>query len=386
MGQGNNASILLVDDDRNILFLLSEALKKYNYDLTMANGGEKALKVLDEKRFDLIISDLQMPRVDGLDVLKVGKEKNPDTEVLIITGYGSVKSAVNAMKLGAFEYLSKPVDVEELRLKVAQALKHRELKIQIEEQRRALKEYHEMIQRDLNLAEQIHQSLIPEPIQHEKVKIGVKYKPMIGLGGDFADIFFDGKKSIFLTLIDVTGHGISAALLVNRICSEVRKLVREELEPNEILFNLNNFIIDVFDQTGMFLTAFVTKIDLEKLSFTYSGSSHPSLIVWDSKEKRYNKLFSQNVIIGFEKNDNNIFEQDTISLNSGDRIFLYTDGIIEAENDQRKALGIDGLIQIIDDLKDQPVSALVDSVIEVIRQKSYTQVRDDIFLIAADIL
>ena len=156
MGQGNNASILLVDDDRNILFLLSEALKKYNYDLTMANGGEKALKVLDEKRFDLIISDLQMPRVDGLDVLKVGKEKNPDTEVLIITGYGSVKSAVNAMKLGAFEYLSKPVDVEELRLKVAQALKHRELKIQIEEQRRALKEYHEMIQRDLNLAEQIH--------------------------------------------------------------------------------------------------------------------------------------------------------------------------------------------------------------------------------------
>ena len=92
------------------------------------------------------------------------------------------------------------------------------------------------------------------------------------------------------------------------------------------------------------------------------------------------------MIIGFEKNDNNIFEQDTISLNSGDRIFLYTDGIIEAENDQRKALGIDGLIQIIDDLKDQPVSALVDSVIEVIRQKSYTQVRDDIFLIAADIL
>lgn len=379
-------SILLVDDDRNILFLLSEALKRENYQLTTANGGEKALVILKDRYFDLIISDLQMPKVDGIEVLQAGKQKNPDTEVLIVTGYGSIKSAVNAMKMGAFEYLSKPVDVEELRLKVAQALKHKELKIQIAEQQKALNEYHELIQRDLKLAEQVHQSLIPEALSLEKIDIGVKYKPMIGLGGDFADIYYDGKASIYLTLIDVTGHGISAALLVNRISSEVRKLVREEIEPNEILFHLNNFIIDVFDQTGMFLTAFTTKFNISDYSFTYSGSAHPALIVWKSDQQRYRRLSSQNMIIGFEKTAANNFYQERIKLNPGDRLFLYTDGIVEAENENQKSLGVEGLIRMFDDLKGAPAKIMVEILMQRLGEQKYTQVRDDIFLIAADIL
>jgi len=378
-------SILLVDDDRNILFLLSEALKKFDYDLTMANGGEKALEILKDNEFDLIISDLQMPRVDGIDVLKAGKAKNPDTEVVIVTGYGSIKSAVRAMKLGASDYLSKPVDVEELRLKTAQALKNRELKIQIAVQKKAIDEYNEMIQRDLELAEQVQQSLVPEEFTNGKIDIGVKYSPMIELGGDFADIYYDGKQFIYLTLIDVTGHGISAALLVNRICSEVRKLVREELEPNQILFHLNNFIIDVFEQTGMFLTAFTNRIDLQNFTLTYAGSSHPASILWKNNEQMFYKLSSQNVIIGFEKQQSNSFIQDTIQLHPNDKLFLYTDGIVEAENEKREALGIKGFINIIDKLKHKPAKKITNSIIKDMHALKYTQVRDDIFLIVADV-
>jgi serine phosphatase RsbU (regulator of sigma subunit) len=379
------ATILLVDDDKNILFLLSEALKKYGYDLTLVNGGEKALEILKENEFDLVVSDLQMPKVSGIDILSVVKEKYTDTEVLLVTGYGSIKTAVKAMKLGAFDYLSKPVDVEELRHKVNQALNQKELKIQLAEQQKALNEYHEMIQRDMKLAEQIHQSLIPQINKDDKFDIGVKYLPMIGLGGDFADVYYDGEKYIYITLIDVTGHGISAALLVNRICSEVRKLVRENLHPARILHDLNNFIMDVFDHTGMFLTTFTTRINTENYKFSYAGSAHPALILWENNKNRFVKLSSQNVIIGFERKEENEFVQNEIQLNTGDKLFLYTDGIVEAENEQNNALGIKGFVNIINQLKSLPAKEIVERIIEDVQQQYYTQVRDDIFLIAVDV-
>ncbi|NOZ61241.1 MAG: SpoIIE family protein phosphatase [Calditrichaeota bacterium] len=380
------ASILLVDDDKNILFLLSEALKRDYDDLTMALGGEKALEIIKENDFDLVISDLQMPRVDGMEILRATKEKNRETEVLIVTGYGSVRTAVNAMKSGAFDYLSKPIDVEELRLKAAQALKHRDLKIQNEQQQRAIAEFNEMIQRDLNLAEQVHRSLIPESTRIENIDIGIKYQPMISLGGDFADIYYDQNRYLFITLIDVTGHGISASLLVNRICTEVRRLVREELDPGEILFHLNNFIIEVFDSMGMFLTAMVLKLDLEKFSLTYAGSAHPDLLIFDTDERSAKRFPAQNLIIGFEKTDPQNFKQNSVKLNPGDRIFLYTDGLIEAENENRNQLGINGLIKIIEALPNKKVRDFVDEILAKLDKQDYNQVRDDVFLIGVEIL
>ncbi|MBD3290990.1 response regulator, partial [candidate division KSB1 bacterium] len=237
------ASILVVDDDKNILLFLREILARMGHELTTADNGAKALEILEEKGFDLIVSDLQMPWVDGISVLKASKKKDPDTEVLILTGYGSIKSAVRAMKAGAFEYLSKPVDVDELRIKVNQALEHRDMKIEIERQKQELTEFNEMIARDLKLAEQVQDSLVPQPFENHRIGVGVKYMPMIGVGGDYADIYFDGLRTVYLTIVDVTGHGITAALLVNRVCNEVRKLIRDQLEPNQIITNLNNFIV-----------------------------------------------------------------------------------------------------------------------------------------------
>ncbi len=380
------SSILITDDDNSILLLLSKVLGTNDHELTLANDGKEAIKQIEQKRFDLIITDLQMPEVNGIDVLQAGKKKNPETEILILTGHASVKTAVNAMKLGAYEYLTKPVDVEELRLKVAQALKHRELKIEIERQQRKIDEYNEMIQRDLKLAEQVQQSLVPLPISNSKIDIGLKHLPMIGVGGDFADIYYDGEQFVYITMIDITGHGITAALLVNRICSEIRSLVRDEFEPNEILYNLNNFVIDIFHRTGMFLTMFTSKLDLNANTFTYAGSSHPALILWKQHEQKFQKLSSQNMIIGFEKQSVESFTQDTVQLDSGDRLFFYTDGIIEAENESREQFGIKRLLAIIDKVKEKSSQEIADTVVAYMQEQQFTQVRDDIFIIVGHVL
>lgn len=380
------ASILLVDDDTNILKFFKEVLSKMGHQLTLANGGAQALKILEKNNdFDLLISDLQMPVVDGISLLKASKKKNPDTEVLILTGYGSIKSAVRAMKAGAFEYLSKPVDIEELRLKVDQALKHREMRIKIEKQQQEINEYHEMIARDLKLSEQVQQSLVPQPIKNNRIEIGVKYLPMIGVGGDFADIYYDGNSHVYLTIVDVTGHGITAALLVNRVCSELRKLIREGLNPNEILYNLNDFIIEIFYRTGMFLTMFSCMLDLDAKVCTYAGSAHPAVILWRQNDNEFKQLESQNTIIGFEKKNRDQFIQDKVTISSGDKVMLYTDGLIEIEDTLKKPVGITGLLNSLKHFIKLSPAEIPDVIVTDLHDDIEKQTRDDIFLIVAEI-
>ncbi len=372
------AAILIVDDDKNILIFLRAALAPMGHELTLVNGGAEALQSMEEKQFDLIISDLQMPQVDGLRVLKTGKKKNPNAEVLILTAYGSIKTAVKAMKAGAYEYLSKPVDIDELRLKVSSALTHQKMKLQIEQQQQEIREYHEMIQRDLKLAEQVQGSLVPNPFENEYIDVRIKYLPMIGVGGDYADIYSNGENICYLTLVDVTGHGITAALLVNRVCSELRQLTREDLEPREILYHLNHFIYDTFYRTGMFLTMFTCAIDFQRKSCCYAGAAHPAAILWKKKEKQFIQLASQNTIIGFEKMDIGQFIQEQVSLNSGDRLFLYTDGLIEIGKSHQSP---DHLIQILRQHIELPANALLEAVPD---ENTKLKSKDDIFLMIAD--
>ncbi len=119
--------ILIVDDERSMRDVLSIMLKRAGYDVTVANDGEEAIAQIEKELFDLVITDLKMPKVGGLDVLKAVKECSPDSVVLIITAFASAESAVEAMKLGAFDYLPKPFQVDEVQLKIRNALGQRRL-------------------------------------------------------------------------------------------------------------------------------------------------------------------------------------------------------------------------------------------------------------------
>lgn len=380
------ASILVVDDERTITFLLSEILKKDGHTVTQLYDGKLVQAEIQKRRYDLVVSDLHMNEVGGLDVLKTVKDTDDSTEVLILTGHGSITTAVEAMKFGAFEYLTKPIDIEEFRLKVQMALERRAFKQRIERQERKLKAHQEMIKKDLLLAGQVQQSLVPRPITLPHVDVAVRYMPMIGIGGDFADTYYDGEQKVYLTIVDVTGHGITAALLVNRICSEIQKLVREKREPREILHNLNNFIFDAFHGMAMFMTMFSGVVDLAHGRFTYSGSAHPAAILWNEREREFMKLESQNVILGYEKTPTHeVLRQDDIEIGSGDRIIMYTDGIIEAEDSMARQLGIDGLINFFDRHIHRTADEIGASIMNGIQAFSPNPLKDDVYLIISGI-
>jgi DNA-binding NtrC family response regulator len=120
------AKILLVDDEPSILSVLSTLLKAEGYEVTAALGGEKARDILTNQGFDLMLSDIRMNPVNGMQLLKIAHENYPGMAVIMLTAYGSVETAIEAMKLGAFDYVTKPFKVDELLITVQRALQYRE--------------------------------------------------------------------------------------------------------------------------------------------------------------------------------------------------------------------------------------------------------------------
>jgi two-component system response regulator PilR (NtrC family) len=119
--------ILVVDDEQSLREVLSIMLKRTGYAVTSVADGEEAIELLNKDIFDLVITDLRMPKIDGMEVLKAAKSASPETVVLIITAFASADSAVEAMKQGAYDYLTKPFQVDEVQLIIRNALEKRRL-------------------------------------------------------------------------------------------------------------------------------------------------------------------------------------------------------------------------------------------------------------------
>ncbi len=120
--------LLIADDEEHILSILQEVFSSPQIQLTLARNGEEAIKRVGDTSFDVVLTDLKMPKLDGLDVLKASKDKQPECEVILMTGYGTVETAVEAMKLGAFHYITKPFKIDDVRYLVKKAFEHTRIK------------------------------------------------------------------------------------------------------------------------------------------------------------------------------------------------------------------------------------------------------------------
>jgi DNA-binding NtrC family response regulator len=137
-----NARVLLVDDEKDFLEVLSERLETRGLKVKAVNSGEEAIAKSQDQSFDAIILDLSMPGIDGLETLKRIKEQKPDAEIIILTGHGSIKTGIEAMKLGAEDFLEKPVDITELLKKISEAQDKRILILQEKSQQELKKILH----------------------------------------------------------------------------------------------------------------------------------------------------------------------------------------------------------------------------------------------------
>jgi two-component system response regulator AtoC len=122
-----SAHLLVVDDDPVTIDLLKEVLSKEGYEVSTALSGEEAIAKGTDNFFDLIITDVRMGKKDGMEVLRFFRKNAPDTTVIMITAFGSIETAIEAIREGAYDYISKPFKLEEIKFTVQRALEQRRL-------------------------------------------------------------------------------------------------------------------------------------------------------------------------------------------------------------------------------------------------------------------
>lgn len=123
----SNSRILIVDDEKNLRLTMTMCLEPLGYEIGTADNGEDALRQLDNQEFDLILLDIRLPGMDGLDVLRRVVKQHPDILIVMVSAHGTVESAVEAMKLGAVDFIQKPFTPHELRTIVQQVLDRQQL-------------------------------------------------------------------------------------------------------------------------------------------------------------------------------------------------------------------------------------------------------------------
>ncbi|MDQ2077921.1 SpoIIE family protein phosphatase [Marinimicrobium sp. ABcell2] len=229
--------LLIIDDDAPVRQSIVAYLEDSGFDVLEAVDGPSGLEAFRDHLPELVITDLRMPGFDGLQVLKAIHEQAPDTPVVVVSGAGVMGDVVSALRLGASDYLIKPiVDMEVLVHSVRKALERRDLLLQnqryrdkLEYANRGLKENLRVLERDQLAGRQVQQRLMPKPLATpEGYHAAHHIAPSLYLSGDFVDYAYLNQRYLAFYLADVSGHGASSAFVTIWLKHLVSRMVREE--------------------------------------------------------------------------------------------------------------------------------------------------------------
>ncbi|MBE2252071.1 MAG: fused response regulator/phosphatase [Myxococcus sp.] len=263
--------ILVIDDADDVRLLVERQLEHLGYQATSARNGVEGLEQVAASRPDLVICDLRMPHLDGLGVLKVLHERDPMLPVVVMSGEGLLDDAVNALRLGAWDYLTKPIaSMAVLKLTVTKALEKAELLRVNQRQREKLEVLYRELAEDQDAGRRLQQALLPENGRRlGSFVLTRELLPSSYLSGDFLDTFTLDAKHWGFYLADVAGHGVPSALvtvmlrtLVDRQVMAAHGTVAAALEPSRFLTELNGALLRQGHQKHVAL--FYGLIDEEK--------------------------------------------------------------------------------------------------------------------------
>jgi len=202
------------------------------------------------------------------------------------------------------------------------------------------------------LARRIHRSLLPDNLRDERVDVAVHYEEHAMLGGDYCSVFKRSDDHLFLCVYDVTGHGLPSALLAARISSFVQHEITVARHPCEALDSLNRFVAGYFNGLGIYATFLCVEIDLLRRSIAYAGAGHPPALLL-RRDGTSESLDSLSPLIGLFPEMGRNCRVSKTGFERGDRLLLFTDGLIETRNADGEMLGIDGVRAVLRDINGQ---------------------------------
>jgi serine phosphatase RsbU (regulator of sigma subunit) len=385
--EGGQASILIVDDQPANLVALEAVLRVLEQRLVLARSGEEALRRLLNEDVALILMDIQMPGLSGIETAALirGREKTRHIPIIFFTAHVDADlQELRGYSLGAVDYLVKPIVPDILRAKVqvfvelfqkteqvkqqaAQLLEHnrREHERKLAE---AIAKAEEARRRtEMDLARQVQQRLFPAgPFPAPGFDVGGASYPADATGGDYYDFIPMLNGHIGVVIGDVCGHGLPAALLMAETRALLWGLANAHSHIDTMLGSVNRLLNQ--DTAGeRFVTLFFACLDPEKRSFSYASAGHTSGYVLSSAGEVVERLDSTAPALGI-LSDIEFAVRDGLALAPGESLLLLTDGIEEACDASGDAFGCDRALEVVRACRSEHPQAII--------QKLYQTVRD----------
>jgi sigma-B regulation protein RsbU (phosphoserine phosphatase) len=359
-------SLLVVDDSEANRDLLSRRLQRKGYSVTVAEGGRRALELIAQQRFDLVLLDIIMPDLNGMEVLQTVRQtwSAADLPVIMVTAKDESEDIVEGLKSGANDYVTKPLDLPvvlarvqtQLSLKRAVdqikqlehdlGLRNRELEAtngQLAAANQELVAANERMRRDLKAAAKIQKALLPSAVPNNTgANFAWLFKPCTELAGDTLNVFPLGDDYVGMYVLDVVGHGVAAALLAVAVSHALSPMGsssllwegeegngRRVVSPAEVAAQLNRAF--PWDSAAeQFFTLVYGVLNLRTWEWRYVSAGHPEPIRLARGAAAPERLTgSGGPPIGLGEEG---YQERVVALQPGDRLYLYSDGVPEAMN------------------------------------------------------
>jgi len=375
-GQASERGTLLVVDDNEMnRDMLSRRLAKRGYEVLVAEDGYRALEMVEEKDFDVVLLDIMMPGIDGYEVLEqLRREHGPgDLPVIMATAKDESQDIVRALDLGANDYVTKPFDFAVVRARVS-------TQVALKKARQALAAAHARMKKDLEAAARIQQSFLPTGDPGiDGVRFAWRYEPCDELAGDTLNIIPLDDKHVAVYVLDVSGHGVPSSLLsvaLSRLMTrgaESDSILWDEARdrcatPVEVVDELaRRFPYDY--ETGQYFTLAYGVLDLARRELRYISAGHVPLIhVRPGAEPIQHGTTGPPVGLVPADIMPSEFEEAIVHLEPGDRLYLYSDGIPEASDPEDEQFGEDRLAQTLQQLLDTDLDTSIPSLVNQVRE------------------
>jgi sigma-B regulation protein RsbU (phosphoserine phosphatase) len=317
------STILAVDDSSTNLQVLVRTLSGSGHRILAARDGATALDIARKAHPDLILLDVMMPGLDGFEVCRRIKASpdTRDTVVIFLSARGEVTDKVSGLELGAIDYITKPIQAEEVLARVSVHLSRLHLE-------RALRHSRDRLDQELASAARMQRLLLPmQAPEHPAVRFGTYYQTSRHAGGDYYDLLSLGEDRFGILVVDVSGHGAPAAIVMAMIRAVVHTYPGIADDPPALLHYINRHFRFLWD-TAMYATALYAVLDARRRTLRVSSAGHPLPLVRRRQQAMPLSIETAMCVLWDELGEVPCVEH---ALEAGDVIAFYTDGITDRQ-------------------------------------------------------
>jgi phosphoserine phosphatase RsbU/P len=403
-------SLLVVDDDAENCEVIRLRLERRGYRVDTALDGKTALQRIRERSYDLILLDIMMPGLDGMQVLRELRRHRSRAQlpVIMVTARYDSQDVVDALREGANDYVTKPIDIDVLLARVGTHVILKRTTESLEESNRQMEQVNAQLRRDLEAAAKVQRSLLPAHTPaFENCEFAWRYEPCERLGGDNLNIMALSEDQVGFYVLDVSGHGVQAALMsvaVNHLLepsqddtSVVNRPNRRRQSdaepeyfaaaPRDVAERLNrHFTFDL--SVGQYFTIFYAVLDRQQRICRYVSTGHPPPI-YLTADGDLTVLESSGLPIGiFQPGEPGYqpFQERVIELKPGDRLYVYSDGVVELRNKARQEFGLERLSCALRESRERSLDQCLARVLAATNEwRAGAPLTDDLTMLALDV-